>query len=190
METYKNLKKGTKIGLIILAVLLLAVLAAAIISVVQLFGSDEIGLLIFRTGDAVISAFVLVYAFFGYKKPHGNMLKILFLIFAVYLAFCGTLAISGNKVYLIGDLFILAALTMAFVAGRLNKIEKNRFILMFGGMVLLAIFVIFNIKFPALIFSQIIENLTPMIILATLSFAYVARFEEHKAAGLADKADA
>ncbi len=192
METYKNLKKSTKIGLLLTCILTMAVLAVSIMLIVILFNIADIGigLRILPIGDAVISVFVLLYAFFGYKKPHGNMLKILFFAFSIFLAFRGTLAIADVKSYISGDLIILTALMIAYVAGRLNKIGQNKFYLIFGGLLLLAAFVITSIEHPFFGFTQIISDLTPMAILAALGFAYTARYEEHKAAGLADKADA
>ena len=190
METYKNLKKGTKIGLLLACFLILTVLVTNIFSLVSSSTTVDIGRVILIVLNMVISSFVLLYAFFGYKKPHGNMLKILFFAFSIFLAFRGTFAIAGMKSYLYGDLHILSALVITYIAGRLNKIEKNRILLVFVGTILLAAFIVATVKHPIFVFAKILDDLTSIISLAALSLAYVARYEEHKAAGLADKADA
>ena len=187
METYKNLKKSTKVGLLLACFLILTVLVTNIFSLVSSSTTVDIGRVILIVLNMVISSFVLLYAFFGYKKPHGNMLKILFFAFSIFLAFRGTFAIAGMKSYLYGDLHILSALVITYIAGRLNKIEKNRILLVFVGTILLAAFIVATVKHPIFVFAKILDDLTSIISLAALSLAYTARFEEHKAAGLADK---
>ena len=190
METYKNLKKGTKIGLIISAVLLLAVLVNNLFGVVQAFNTGKTSSGIMAVTDIVFCALIILYTFFGYQKPHGNMLKILFFAFAMYLALQGTLNIAGNSRFIVGDLCILAALLIAYVAGRLHKIEKNKFILIFVGLLILAKTIMVLLSPFSFDILRIIGRMSSVFTFAALSFTYVARYEEHKAAGLADKADA
>ena len=191
METYKNLKKGTKIGLIILAVLLVVLLVNNTFIVVKAFNAGRTGIAVVAIIDIVVCVIIMLYAFFGYKKPHGNLLKLVFFVYAISLALQGALDIAGKSHYITGGLFVLAALLIAYVAGRLHKIEKNKFILIFVGLLILASVIIGYLNLPPFIgFSDIFGSMTPIIIFAALSFAYVARYEEHKAAGLADKADA
>ena len=191
METYKNLKKGTKIGLIITAVLLAAVLVAGVFGAVQAFNAGRTTTAIFTMADVVMCVLILLYAFFGYKKPHGNLLKLIFFVFAVYLALQGMLNIAGQSSYAVGSMCVLAALLIAYVAGRLNKIEKNKFILIFVGLLILARVIILFVTGPvssgSLSIFACMTSMTSFITFAALSFAYIARYEQHKAAGLEDK---
>ena len=190
METYKNLKKGTKIGLIISAILLAAVVVNSLFSAVKAFNIGMILVAIFAIIDVAMCVIILLYAFFGYRKPHGNMLKFVFFAYAISLALQGTVDIAGRSLYISGDLCILAGLLVAFVAGRLHKIEKNKFILIFVGLLIVAKTIVILSVPASFDFIRIFGRISPIIIFATLCFAYTARFEEHKAAGLADKADA
>lgn len=191
MEKYKNLKKGTKVGLIISAILLAAVLVNNVFSVVKTFSIGQIPGGIASIIDAVMCVIILLYVFFGYKKPHGNMLKFVYFMFAISLALQGTLEIASNGHYAIGDLCVLVALLIAYVAGRLHKIEKNKFTLILVGLLILAKTIVVFLTSPIpFVFLIIFGQITPIIIFATLCFAYAARFEEHKAAGLEDKQDA
>ena len=188
METYKNLKKGTKVGLIVSAILLLAVLVNDVFAISQAFASGVNDAAIMLITDSVMSLLVLLYAFWGYKKPHGNMLKYTFWVYAIYTALQGTVEIASRSGYVLGDLLVLAGLTIAYISGRLNKIEKNIFILIIVGLFLVARTITNCVIFPAVFgFTDLFGRLTPIITFAALGFAYVARFEEHKAAGLEGK---
>ena len=191
METYKNLKKSTKIGLIVSAVLLLAVLVGNAITVVQSIADKLPTPTVFSAIGVVMCVIIMLYAFFGYKKPHGNLLKFAFLAFAVYLALQGMNEIAGRNRILVGGLCVFTGLIIAYMAGRLHKIEKNKIALIVVGVLLLAkTVIVFATSHVVFEFLVIVGRITPMILLTTLGFAYVARFEEHRAAGLADKADA
>ena len=192
MEKYKNLKKGTKVGLIISAILLAAVLVNNVFNIVPAFNDGRISPAVMAIIDDAMCVIIMLYAFFGYRKPHGNMLKFVFFAYAISLALQGTVDIAAKSLYISGDLCILAGLLVAFVAGRLHKIEKNKFILIFVGLLLLAKEIIFFVTVPVsfVFLRKLFSRITPIIIFAVLSFAYAARFEEHKAAGLAGKATA
>ena len=191
METYKKLKKSTKIGLIVSAVLLLAVLINNAFILVKAFQFGFTPPAVLAIVDTVMCAIILLYAFFGYKKPHGNMLKYAFFVFAGYVALQGTVVLAAESALVLGGLTVLSGLIIAYVAGRLHKIEKNTFLLLFAGLLLLAREIVgFATSFVVPDVSVIIGTVTPIVTFAALSFAYVARYEEHKAAGLADKADA
>ena len=190
MENYKNLKKSTKIGLIVSAVLMLVVLVAGVIGAVQAFIAGRTTTAIFTVTDVIMGVLVLFYAFVGYKKPHGNLLRYVFFAFAIYLALQATLDIASKSFYIVGDAGVLAALLLSYIAGRLNKIKKNIFILLFVGLLILARVIVNCVTFPGSFgFFNVFGCMTSIIIYAALGFAYTARFEAHKAAGLADKAD-
>ena len=223
METYKNLKKGTKIGLVISIALCLIMLALNVCDLIippsfggemnpaeapqqniteQMPDAAMPGNTVDIPGFArpalniVFCLIVILYAVVGYKKPHGNMLKTLFFIFAVYLLAIASIDFMGrSSEYIQNGLVAMAALIVAYISGRLNKLEKNRILLVIAG-ALLFIKVIMgfwavpphaeNAGFAVMV-MPVIRQAALLIDLAALGFAYTARFEEHKAAGLEDK---
>lgn len=125
------------------------------------------------------------------------MLRSTFFIFSMYLAFFAVLDIVSvdnlkSKFYVSVGCTLFSALIIAYIAGRLNKIKKNRILLIAVGIMMLTARIIngFQLNYEIKDTVAIICSITPMFILAALGFAYTARYEEHKAAGLADKADA
>ena len=215
METYKNLKKSTKIGLIISAILCILLLCFCTVELIspirpnvpnapegQMTPPAENfvnlpGFLRPALNIALCLA-ICLYAFWGYKKPHGNMLKYTFLSYAAYLlvyAMIDTMTMSKN--FIANGLIAFSALLVAYIAGRLNKLEKNKILLIVIGVALTVNIILGMIVREPLMESFAFEILLPLVrnsiylvALAALSLAYVARYEEHKAAGLADKADA
>ena len=83
---------------------------------------------------------------------------------------------------------------VAYIAGRLNKLEKNKILLIVIGVALTVNIILGIIVRKPLMESFAFEILLPifrhsiyLVVLAALGFAYTARYEEHKAAGLEDK---
>ena len=213
METYKNLKKGTKIGLIITAVLCVAMLAMLSFTLVRGFAAPPPQNMPESEGvpnpnafvipgnvhvilDVVLFVAILLYAFFGYKKPHGDMLKILFFVFSVYLlAYACIDFMTKSSNYIGNSALALSALFVAYISGRLHKLNKNKILLLIVGVLLCVAEVTSFIDGPAHRFDfdsiqLMICQSTAIIAHVALGFAYTARYEQHKAAGLADKADA
>ena len=205
METYMNLKKSTKIGLIISAVLCVAMLIFLIVNLALAQppempappeGSSPTQFIVpgfvHIIMDMVMFTAILSYAFFGYKMPHGNMLRIVFFIFSVYLlAFACIDFMTKSTNYIGNGAVALAALLIAYISGRLNKLKKNKILLAVVGVLLCVAVVVSFTGDPNRGFDLItfICQSTSVIVLAALGFAYTARYEEHKATGLADKAD-
>ena len=127
------------------------------------------------------------YALLGYKKPHGNMLKYLYMIFAVGLVLNVCLGNADKNAFMtaVSISTSLAALILVYVSGRFHKIEKNRVLLILAGVLLFASAIIpmFSDK---IMINGFLNACSPLIMLLALGFAYTARFEEHKAAGLED----
>lgn len=125
------------------------------------------------------------YALFGYKKPHGNMLKYLFIAFAVSQIL--NVCLSNNAENAIDVILsvcsCLAALILMYVSGRFHKIEKNRVLLIVAGILLFAAMIL-PLFTNSFIINGCFNSCTAPIMLLALGFAYTARFEEHKAAGL------
>ncbi len=207
METYKNLKKGTKIGLIISMVF---IIFGIVLSVYNIVAAGRIPALpgegmdlganpapaahgvippvVRNCIDLVLLLAVTFYAVIGHKKPHGNMLKYLFLAFGTMLVLnvCLT-GINGSISEIISSVLTgFAVMIFTYVSGRLDRINQNRIFLVIAGVFLLATMLI-----PAFsgffLINGFLSSLTPLIVLLALGFAYTARYEEHIAAGLEDK---
>ena len=204
MENYKNLKKGTKAGLVIVAVLCIVMLAFLSINLfranppVELSAPPEnmstapfvMPQSFSLIWDMAFLVLLLLYAFVGYKKPHGNMLRGLFFLFAVYLLVLSSIDfMMKSQDYIANGLVAFTSLLMAYVSGRLNKIEKNKVLLILAGIMLLVAEILSLVTGPMHMFDivTIICKSTSVVTLAALGFAYTARYEQHKEAGLEDK---
>ena len=88
---------------------------------------------------AVMYAALLYYALRGFRIPHGNLLRYCFLLFALT---DGALVVIGvardccSIPVLVLDL--LGILLSAYIAGRLNKYQKNRFLMPLVALLFLA----------------------------------------------------
>ena len=193
METYKNLKKGTKVGLIFSMIFIVFGFGITAFGIFSTIGAETVKPthMIHNAVDLLLYIATVFYVFIGYKKPHGNALKMLFIVFAVNIAVNASITSSGNDSVsklipaVCGN---LAALTIAYVAGRLHKIETNRILLAIAGLFLLVFYLVPMLSMPWRI--DRLFGCTQLLVLLATAFAYTARYEEHKAAGLADKADA
>lgn len=197
METYKNLKKGTKIGLAVSSILAVLTVLTQLGAIPKLINIGLIYSVAAACNAAVMGLLAMWYAFVGYKKPHGNVLRAVFFAFSVYLVFQSGLAsrsdvTPGPSYFLPWTSYFLmfAALTVAYISGRLNKIEKNKKLIVFAGILMIVFALVKLFDGHANTFSRIYGLFSSAILFTALSCAYIARYEEHKAAGLADKADA
>ena len=129
---------------------------------------------------------IMLYVFVLYKKPHGNSLRYLYFFFGLCLAFHGVLDILEGLLFLSGCMQVLAALIITYISGRLDKIEKNRPLLILVGILLFISWLSINFISDYAHFSvlRLLGSLNNPIQLGALGYAYAARYEEHKAAGL------
>ena len=118
-------KKDRKLdGLIILCVALLGF----IVSVVSFFWrrSGQIQSFVFGE-EGIFYLFVLYYGVWGYKKPHGNLLRYLMLLLAAVTAATILMQIDHwDAPWPVIFSSNLAAVLIGYMAGRLPKVKKNR----------------------------------------------------------------
>lgn len=188
MESFKNLKKETKSGLTISLALCLV---EFVLGFVLGFKSTSISSRIHELGGSVFIILIIYYAVVGYKKPHGNLLKVLFIVFGFYIVFFTTIDKTDFYSYAINCCTAITALIIAYVSGRLDKINKNRVLMIIAGILLtigavFAVLYFFNTNVPINL-TTINGAIAPVLIYASLGFVYTARYEEHKEAGLEDK---
>jgi len=192
---------------IIIALLLALALVFHVTQII--FARGYLPVIISEVTTIALCILILYYNFFGYKKPHGNLLKYIFLIFGFALIistfFNGGVELSGLIYTMIGTIVV-------YMSGRLNKIEKNRklavvVLILFTVLVIISVFRI-DVSFetahnaavempqmypsgkqemqPKSLLSILGTFTTPLQWIA-LSLAYISRYKEHKEAGLLDK---
>ena len=186
MEAYKNLKKGTKVAIIVMALLICVGVVNVILSFSVTAGSGESNVFAHIVSDAVMYVFIIAYALFGYKKAHGNSLRTVFFVFGAYIIVCGIIKDPGLgevQENICRVMSGLATLLIGYIAGRLDRIEKNRVLMVIAGAFILVRCILVFAAFPCDIirFFGVMEQL---IIWASIGGTYAARYEQHKAAGL------
>ena len=195
MENKKKLGTGAIVGIVVLALLSVAALACSVIGPIQRLDYLKItpGLI----AKMVMLIAIIYYASVGYKRPHGNLLRVIFLLLSltclngvVDSATCMPL-FEGNDSSL--QLLIIgfdgiSVLLIAYVGGRLDKIKKNTFPLILITAAQIAKSVLFVSLHNAWQEPvHIVWNFSTCILWLDIAFAYILRYKEHKEAGLADK---
>ena len=191
METYKKLKKGTKSGLIISFFL---VVFSAVLNVTAMLSHLEHGghksPLIHCSINFIMIVFIIVYSAWGYKKPHGNMLKYVMFLFSVGVL-SQSIAPTSLQSASLGTLYDccagFASLLIAYISGRLNKIEKNKVLMFLAGILLSVSEVILICNMPSFRMTRLSAYLVQPLLWFALGFAYTARYEEHREAGLSEE---
>ena len=182
----ENIKKSTKIGLLISAILVLIGIGFSIFTFITDFTGRPIGIQIHMCWVFVMYFVVLIYSLWGYKKPHGNMLR--YVIFAFGLVIMLKLLLPGRPDtgaanYAANGCDGLAVTLIVFMSGRLQNIDKNKILMLTVGILLTAGGVILSFVNPAFNINSFARSLSQPICWAALCLAYTARYEQHKAAG-------
>ena len=86
-----------------------------------------------------------------------------------------------------GQILMIASVLIAYMSGRLNRIDQNRIIMIVVGVLFAISIVMMGIIHEEFSWVSFIRSLSLPICWAALCLAYTARFEEHKIAGLEDK---
>ena len=195
-----NVSKKMNIFVLITAVLLLA---GIIITIVF---ANRVPLI--KTITLIIGYILaLYYALWGYKTPHGNMLRYMILAYAFLLALGsesrlfanarperpvdvanadgqirrGTRGLASYK-----DLITSISLVlMGYTAGRLNKYKQNKIIIP----IILVLLFIRSFVMGLTRIQVMMTDLSFFILWLGIACAYFARYDAHKEAGLLDKED-
>ena len=182
MEKKKELSLGSKIALIICSVL---VLANLVVEIIEMINGTSI---VMSIVGLLLMVAALYYAYFGYKKPHGNLLRNVFFIYPLlYAAFLIFTPQTPEKY--ITAIILLEVVLIAFMAGRLNKFKQNIAIIAIVGICSLVYGICYlgNTTQDAALIIRLFHAFSSFIGWATLSVAYISRYEAHTEAGLADK---
>ncbi len=188
METKKKLSNGLIIGISLLALLSVAELIINIFFCIKYYPFSA---MLFELVPYIfLFISIAYYALVGYKKPHGDLLRLVFLIFSIS---CLSTLISqvidagtqGDVVFTI--LISIAAFLTSYMAGRLDKIQKNYVMLVVVGLVLLAKAILNYIAYSGADLLLLAWGLSTFVLWLDIAVAYILRYREHKEAGLMDK---
>ena len=175
--------KKTNIQRLIIAVVGLVGFAVVITSFIWRLNSS---LPIYSFGvAAVYYGFIFYYGIYGYKKPHGNLVRYLLLILAVYMAYSITIMVERwNITGIVFSASNIAAVFIGYMAGRLNKYKKNILLIILVS-ILLLIKCFWPLDTSLNMYSLfILDRTMPLFMWATVLFIYFFRYNEHKLAGI------
>ena len=185
----ENKGNGKTIALIVLGMLTAFGLVVELINSIRYHADYTSGS--FLNPATYIAACLLLfyYAVAGYKKPHGNLLKYLFLLFAVCCLGSILTVVTEQTALDIAFNYIrgVVVLLTAFVAGRLDHFKQNVILMSIIGVLMLASSIT---QIPAELggdFISLFWCFTFFLQWVNLMFAYILRYKEHKEAGLTDK---
>ena len=180
MENKKELKIGYKIALIICSIL---VLVNLVIDVMQLVNGGDITMSIVGVLSMIAA---LYYAYIGYKKPHGNLLRNAFFVYALL---CSEFIVyaSGVLERSLTAIIMLEIVLISFMSGRLNKFKQNIAIIVVVGICSLYFAINSLMNTQNLSIIGLFSCFSSFIAWATLSVAYISRYDAHIEAGLEDK---
>ena len=187
MDTNKNLKKSTKTGLMISLILVLLGIIYSVYTLITGFIGRPVGIQLHI--GIVFLEYILVafYALIGYKKPHGNILKytmFAFVLLCMYEFLMPGRPITANIEYIANACIGLAAVMIAYMSGRLDRVDQNKLIMIIVGVMFVASIILMGLIHESFSWDSFVRSLSLPICWAALCLAYTARFEEHKAAGL------
>ena len=131
---------------------------------------------------------LLYYGLIGYKKPHGNMVRYMMLILAIYVAASVITQINvwgASWPVILSSSF--AAMAITYMAGRLNKAKKNIFVAVLASLLLL-VRCFWFLDQPDLSGADIalfvLDRCQPLFMWLTIVLIYFFRYREHQEAGL------
>lgn len=189
----KDIKLYKKYGLTLLEgiavfIVMLLVITGIVISVYDMITQAVTWRRVLRL---LIYIFLCWYALMGYKKPHGNLLKYLFLAFDVFVLATVTHILEYNgadmplNTIIRVVLYCIVAVLIPYMAGRLNRIKENTFL---GIIVLVCLLgtALLNNLFSSSTGSLFSSMHCTVLGLAVLA-AYVVRYRQHRESGLEDK---
>lgn len=184
-----NLKKSTKASLIVSYILVVCGIIYNVYTIIAGFGKNDIGIQLHTA--VVIAEYVLVavYALFAYHKPHGNMLKYTVLAFSficMYKFLAPGKPIIANVEYAANACIVLAAILAAYMSGRLNRIDKNKRLMIIIEILFVANIILMRLTRDSFNFASFVRSLSMPICWLALCLVYSARFEAHKEAGQKD----
>ena len=187
MEKNKNLKKSTQAGLRITMVLVVIGILFNLFTLITQFKDRPLDFRVHMCIYTCVYVLILLYSLWGYKKPHGNMLRYVTFAFGAFILltfiFPGA---EGPAALIVIDTLCrgFAAILVTYVSGRLDKIRKNKPLMVLVGVLIMISTILRNHIFPVFNLMGFLSSLSFPISWAVLGNTYVAHYEQHKSAGL------
>ena len=181
-ETTK-LKAGQLIALIVIAVLNILWVVCDRIAFARSFSLATVL-------TYVELAIAVFYAVCGYKKPHGNLMRYLLLLYAV--ADAGLLLTSVvNWPTYVNAVFLVKIILAVYMAGRLDRYTQNVVIsaaaLVCNGVISYYLIDMITGRGMPLTFASFFGCIGAVTVWLAIAASYLIRFKPHKEAGITDK---
>lgn len=196
MEEKYSLKKDNLAVLIIICLLAVINIVVAIWTIADVM---NVNVVITKAATIVMAIATMYYAVSGYKVPHGNLMKYLFVLYAAsigYTTIARIILFPQNLSALTETISIITIICASFMAGRLYKFKENIvFIIIVAVLAIINIGPIYssspinpNTGDASAVFV-VLSSFNKLFTWAALSLAYITRFKAHKEAGMLDKAE-
>jgi len=171
-KTKKRVLSNQDLMMIISTALLLAGIVSATLKLAE-------GFHIHYVCQMIMYCLTGFYLFFAYKIPHGNLLRYVMLLFAVSLIF----EIKNFYDPFSAAVTELIMILIAYIAGRLHKIEQNFFIaiVILAGFLAVAVRMVFVT--PSVTYAMCYSHFSGFVIWLSIGWAYLYRYNDHKEAG-------
>jgi len=176
-----KLDKNDKIATLVVSVL---TIFGLIVQLSRLFSAEDTWDFINRI-NLLLYVAIAWYAFVGYKKPHGNSLKLIMLVFVALMLVSLARNVLKGRIEM-SLLRVITMLIIVYIAGRLERIEQNKYLVTVVLALLLINPVYKSITENEMILNAFIKRSTNIIMWVDLCAAYFIRYRKHKEAGLID----
>ena len=181
-NTEKNINKSSTVALAIILAINVVWLVCYLMSY-----SSHLSFEFFVCLSELVIA--VIYATYDYKKPHGNLMKYLLLLFVVTIAIL-LLSYGAYQPTYINAMYLTNIILGTYMAGRLDRYKQN--------IVICAIITITNViiayylidmfaSFAPLTFVRTAACLGTVTVWLAIAGGYVIRYKLHKEAGLEEK---
>lgn len=180
-EEKYGLKESNAIMLFVVFILAIIEIAVALKNIIAPVNADIKVKAIF---SLITLLCAVIYGAFGYKKPHGNLLRYLMLLYAITTACKVSFTSTNNQAAEICNL--IAIILVAYMAGRLNKYTINTYLIIVV-LTLLLVKAFVGISTGNITFGKVIGQFSAFTQFSIIAAAYLSRYHLHKEAGLEDK---
>lgn len=162
--------------------ILLIILADRITAIINFLNNTEVDSAFLALFSLLMSLATLWYLTSGYLKAHGNTLRIIYFLFSLYLAFHASVDLAFKNYLLSGYTMLLSALIVAYIAGRLDKLKKNKTLLAISGMLMLADVIVHTFISNSFSIYRLFSLSIPFMLFTAINLSYILRYKAHKEA--------
>jgi len=162
----------------IVAIIAVAMLIILAIDIYELFTPENKISISFSILGTLLATY---YGFIGYKKPNGNLLKYLFVAYGLCIGLYGIF--RSAKYVPTSYLYFLGAIVIVYVAGRLDRISQNKYLMVLAFLFVLVGYITKCFVRGDSLFT-LIRLADELYLLIALCAFYFIRYKEHKEAGV------